>query len=168
VREGGPIFLGWPHAINDAAWLLEIGVLGALLERERSGAGQVVTSSLLDCVAILSNPRWLGRAKLGSSLYAGSRIATRASNMRIVVHLFECNNGNWSRSYGAAHHGRSRSPLESQYGPGVYRSWLESNLVIPLPMFFVYFVYGSVQVERKRGVGYASLATLNKYKHYFD
>jgi crotonobetainyl-CoA:carnitine CoA-transferase CaiB-like acyl-CoA transferase len=95
VREGGPIFLGWPHAINGAAWMLEIGLLGALLERERSGAGQVVTTSMLDGIAILSNARWLGGAKLGSPLYSGSRITTRASNMRIIVHLFECSDGNW-------------------------------------------------------------------------
>ena len=31
--------------------------------------------------------------------------------------------------------GEARSPLGSQYGPGVYRSWLESPLVISLLMF---------------------------------
>jgi len=95
VRDGGPIFLGWPHAINGAAWMLEIGVLGALLERARTGAGQLVTTSMLDGIAILSNARWLGGAKLGSPLYAGSRITTRASNMRIIVHLFQCSDGKW-------------------------------------------------------------------------
>jgi len=51
VRKGGPTFLGWPHAIYGAAWLLQIGILGALLERERTGAGQAITTSLLDGIA---------------------------------------------------------------------------------------------------------------------
>jgi crotonobetainyl-CoA:carnitine CoA-transferase CaiB-like acyl-CoA transferase len=95
VREGGPTFLGWPHAIYGAAWLLQIGILGALLERQRTGAGQTVTTSLLDGVAILSNARWLGGENLGPPLLTSSRISTRHSNLRIVVSLFECGDGDW-------------------------------------------------------------------------
>jgi len=95
VREGGPTFLGWPHAIYGAAWLLQIGILGALLERERTGFGQTVTTSLLDGIAILSNARWLGGDKLGPPLLTSSRISTRHSNIRIVVSLFECSDGEW-------------------------------------------------------------------------
>lgn len=95
AREGGPIFLGWPHAIHGAAWLLQIGVLGALFERERTGAGQIVTTSLLDGVAILSTARWIGGEKLGPPLLTGSRITTRHNNLRIVVSLFECADGGW-------------------------------------------------------------------------
>ncbi len=95
VREDEPIFLGWPHAIYGAAWLLQIGILGALLERERSGVGQIVSTSLLDGVAILSNARWLGGERLGPPLLTSSRITTRHSNLRIVVSLFECNDGEW-------------------------------------------------------------------------
>jgi crotonobetainyl-CoA:carnitine CoA-transferase CaiB-like acyl-CoA transferase len=95
VREGGPVFLGWPHAIYGAAWLLQIGVLGALFERERTGIGQTVTTSLLDGLAILSTARWLGGGKIGPPLLTGSRITTRDSNLRIVVSLFECGDGAW-------------------------------------------------------------------------
>jgi crotonobetainyl-CoA:carnitine CoA-transferase CaiB-like acyl-CoA transferase len=95
VRDGGPTFLGWPHAIYGAAWLLQIGILGALLEREHTGFGQTVTTSLLDGVAILSNARWLGGEKLGPPLLTGSRITTRHNNLRIVVSLFECSDGEW-------------------------------------------------------------------------
>jgi crotonobetainyl-CoA:carnitine CoA-transferase CaiB-like acyl-CoA transferase len=95
VRKGGPTFLGWPHAIYGAAWLLQIGILGALLERERTGVGQAVTTSLLDGIAILSNARWLGGEKLGPPLLTRSRITTRHNNLRIVVGLFECGDGNW-------------------------------------------------------------------------
>jgi crotonobetainyl-CoA:carnitine CoA-transferase CaiB-like acyl-CoA transferase len=95
VREGGPTFLGWPHAIYGAAWLLQIGILGALLERERTGVGQAVTTSLLDGIAILSNVRWLGGAKLGPPLLTNSRISTRHNNLRIVISLFECGDGEW-------------------------------------------------------------------------
>jgi len=81
VRDDGPTFLGWPHAIYGAAWLLQIGILGALLERERIGVGQTVTTSLLDGVAILSNARWLGGEQLGPPLLtaAGSVHATITS-----------------------------------------------------------------------------------------
>jgi crotonobetainyl-CoA:carnitine CoA-transferase CaiB-like acyl-CoA transferase len=95
VRDDGPTFLGWPHAIYGAAWLLQIGILGALLERERIGVGQTVTTSLLDGVAILSNARWLGGEKLGPPLLTSSRISTRHNNLRIVVSLFECSDGEW-------------------------------------------------------------------------
>jgi crotonobetainyl-CoA:carnitine CoA-transferase CaiB-like acyl-CoA transferase len=95
VRQQPPTFLGWPHAIYGAAWLLQIGILGALLERERTGAGQTVTTSLLDGIAILSNARWLGGDRLGPALLTSSRITTRHSNLRIVVSLFECSDGNW-------------------------------------------------------------------------
>ncbi len=36
VRPEGPHFLGWPHAIYGAAWMLQIGILGALYERAHS------------------------------------------------------------------------------------------------------------------------------------
>lgn len=95
VRTGGPHFLGWPHAIYGAAWMLQIGILGALYERARTGQGQTLTTSLLDGAAILSNVRWLGGEKMGPSLLKGSRITTRPSNLRLIVGLFECADGYW-------------------------------------------------------------------------
>ncbi len=95
IRPGGPHFLGWPHAIYGAAWMLQIGILGALYERARTGAGQTLTTSLLDGAAILSNARWLGGEKMGPSLLKGSRITTRPSNLRLIVGLFECADGYW-------------------------------------------------------------------------
>jgi crotonobetainyl-CoA:carnitine CoA-transferase CaiB-like acyl-CoA transferase len=95
VRPDGPTFLGWPHATYGAAWLLQIGILGALLERARTGTGQAVTTSLLDGIAILSNARWVGGEKLGPPLLTSSHITTRHNNLRIVVGLFECADGTW-------------------------------------------------------------------------
>jgi crotonobetainyl-CoA:carnitine CoA-transferase CaiB-like acyl-CoA transferase len=95
VRPGGPTFLGWPHAIYGSAWMLQIGILGALFERERTGAGQTVTTSLLDGAAILSNARWLGGDKMGPPLLTSSRITTRHNHVRLIVSLFECGDGNW-------------------------------------------------------------------------
>jgi crotonobetainyl-CoA:carnitine CoA-transferase CaiB-like acyl-CoA transferase len=97
-QEGGrqgPVFLGWPHATYGAAWMLEIGILSALFERERTGLGQTVTTSLLDGAAILQNARWLGGDKLGPALQTSSAITTRHANLRIVVGLFECADGIW-------------------------------------------------------------------------
>ncbi|HEX4211205.1 MAG TPA: CoA transferase [Candidatus Binataceae bacterium] len=92
--RGAPIFLGWPHAVYGAAWMLQLGILGALLERERTGQGQFVTTSLLDGIAILSNARWVG-GNAGGALMPGSRISTRHNNLRIVVELFQCADGRW-------------------------------------------------------------------------
>jgi crotonobetainyl-CoA:carnitine CoA-transferase CaiB-like acyl-CoA transferase len=91
----GPNFLGWPHATYGAAWMLQIGILGALYERARSGRGQTITTSMLDGAAILSTVRWLGGEKMGPALTTGSRITTRSNNLRIVVGLFECADGIW-------------------------------------------------------------------------
>ena len=89
AQEGwreGPIFLGWPHAIFRASWLLQLGITGALLERERTGKGQVLTTSLLDGIAILRNASFVG----------GDRIRPMApppkgkhSTFRLIVSLFE-------------------------------------------------------------------------------
>jgi crotonobetainyl-CoA:carnitine CoA-transferase CaiB-like acyl-CoA transferase len=98
----GPVFLGWPHATYGAAWMLEIGILGALFERERTGLGQTVTTSLLDGAAILQNVRWLGGDKLGPALQTSSAITTRHANLRVVVGLFECSDGIWIQVHTAA------------------------------------------------------------------
>jgi crotonobetainyl-CoA:carnitine CoA-transferase CaiB-like acyl-CoA transferase len=92
--RGAPVFLGWPHATYGAAWMLQLGILGALLERERTGHGQAVTTSLLDGIAILSNARWVGGG-VGAPLMPGSRISTRHNNLRIIVELFRCADGRW-------------------------------------------------------------------------
>jgi len=91
--RGSPIFLGWPHAIYGAAWMLQLGILAALFERERTGHGEYVTTSLLDGIAILSNARWVGGGV--APLMPGSRISTRHNNLRIVVELFRCADGRW-------------------------------------------------------------------------
>ena len=56
----GPIFQGWPLATFGAAWMLQLGIVGALLERERTGKGQVLTTSLVDGIAIMRNARLCG------------------------------------------------------------------------------------------------------------
>jgi crotonobetainyl-CoA:carnitine CoA-transferase CaiB-like acyl-CoA transferase len=88
----GPIFLGWPMATFGAAWLLQLGITGALLERERTGAGQVLTTSLLDGIAIMRN----------ASYVSGERIRPMAppprgkhSSFRLIVSLFECGDERW-------------------------------------------------------------------------
>ncbi|HUN58422.1 MAG TPA: CoA transferase [Candidatus Binataceae bacterium] len=96
--RGAPVFLGWPHATYGAAWMLQLGILGALLERERTGHGQAVTTSLLDGIAILSNARWVGGGA-GGPLMPGSRISTRHNNLRIVVELFQCADGRWIQAH---------------------------------------------------------------------
>ena len=95
-REG-PAFLAWPHAAFGAAWLLQIGILAALFDRERTGLGQTVTTSLVDGLAILGNARYLdGTDELTSGLSTRSTIDTRLNSSRkMVVKLFECADGEW-------------------------------------------------------------------------
>jgi crotonobetainyl-CoA:carnitine CoA-transferase CaiB-like acyl-CoA transferase len=90
-----PIFLGWPHATYGAAWLLQLGILGALFERSRTGRGQVLTTSLFDGVAILSNQRWVGGKNIGPELMTTSRLTSRHNRRRIVLGLLECGDGIW-------------------------------------------------------------------------
>jgi len=88
----GPVFLGWPMATFGAGWLLQLGITGALLERERTGKGQVLTTSLLDGIAIMRNASYVG----------GDRIRPMApppkgkhSTFRLIVSLFECGDERW-------------------------------------------------------------------------
>ncbi len=88
----GPVFLGWPLATFGAAWMLQLGIVGALLERERTGKGQVLTTSLLDGIAIMRNASYVG----------GERVRPMApppkgkhSTFRLIVSLFECGDERW-------------------------------------------------------------------------
>jgi crotonobetainyl-CoA:carnitine CoA-transferase CaiB-like acyl-CoA transferase len=93
VREG-PIFLGWPHAAYGAAWLIQLGILGALYEREKKGHGQCVTTSLLDGMAILNINRWCTGEKLPHDPAARSSLG-RHANQRSIVAFFECSDKKW-------------------------------------------------------------------------
>ena len=96
VQEGyreQPIFIGWPHATYGAAWLMQIGLLGALYERERTGQGQVVTTSLVDAMGILVPHRWLGGQNLDVRMVP--IILSQLPNRRNISALFECANGEW-------------------------------------------------------------------------
>jgi crotonobetainyl-CoA:carnitine CoA-transferase CaiB-like acyl-CoA transferase len=88
----GPIFQGWPLATFGAAWMLQLGIVGALLERERTGRGQILTTSLFDGIAIMRNASYVG----------GERIRPMApppkgthSTFRLIVSLFECSDERW-------------------------------------------------------------------------
>lgn len=97
LQEGhreGPIFLGWPHAVYGGAWLLQIGILAALYEREQSGRGQVLTTSLLDGLAILNPNRWIGGPAIEGERFTRGAIGRRG-NRKHVVAIFECSDGRW-------------------------------------------------------------------------
>src|SRR3712207_8189069 len=46
-----------------SSMLLLVGVLAALVERQRSGRGQVVDAAMVDGVSLLSQPLWSMRAQ---------------------------------------------------------------------------------------------------------
>jgi|SRR5579875_190582 crotonobetainyl-CoA:carnitine CoA-transferase CaiB-like acyl-CoA transferase len=88
----GPVFLGWPLAVFGAAWLLQLGITGALLERERTGRGQVLTTSLLDGIAILRNAAYVGGERIRPM---GPPPRGKHSTFRLIVSLFECADERW-------------------------------------------------------------------------
>jgi crotonobetainyl-CoA:carnitine CoA-transferase CaiB-like acyl-CoA transferase len=93
VREP-PIFIGLPHASVGAAWLMLLGVLGALSGRERTGRGQVVTTSLADALGIMNNWRWLGGGVPPlEGGPAGSNFTRVVRNSRLILALLECADG---------------------------------------------------------------------------
>lgn len=97
----GPIFLGWPHAVYGAAWMLQAGVLGALLERERTGKGQVLTTSLVDGLAIATDATWAIGDNVATSKFR-SRNNLTASYSKVIASLFECGDGGWIQIHTAA------------------------------------------------------------------
>ncbi|MSQ61482.1 MAG: CoA transferase [Dehalococcoidia bacterium] len=103
VREA-PLFLGFPHATYGAAWTLTNATLSALYERERGGRGQVLTTSLLDGMAILATHRWNGGPGLSGPAGSG-QTRTRIGRMgvnRSIVSLFECSDGLWVQAHTGA------------------------------------------------------------------
>lgn len=90
----GPIFLGWPHATYGAGWLLALGVVAALHERDGSGRGQVVTTSLADGLAVLASSRWNGGARLPLLNQLRSTL-DRMGDERAIVALFRCADDRW-------------------------------------------------------------------------
>jgi crotonobetainyl-CoA:carnitine CoA-transferase CaiB-like acyl-CoA transferase len=95
AQEGwreGPIFLGWPLATFGAAWMLQLGITAALLERERTGKGQVLTTSLLDGIAILRNVNFVAGDRIGSM---SPPPKGKHSTYRLIVSLFECGDERW-------------------------------------------------------------------------
>ncbi|MFC7550472.1 CoA transferase [Plantactinospora sp. GCM10030261] len=90
----GPVFLGWPHADFGAGWLAAIGIIAALYERERSGLGQVVTTSLVDGLAIHSTSRWIGGDRLDRLDQPRSTIG-RVGDERAIISLFQCADEGW-------------------------------------------------------------------------
>ena len=90
-REG-PIFLGWPLATFGAAWLLQLGITGALLERERTRRGQVLTTSLVDGIAILRNVNFVAGDRIGPM---SAPPKGKHTTYRLIVSLFECGDDRW-------------------------------------------------------------------------
>jgi crotonobetainyl-CoA:carnitine CoA-transferase CaiB-like acyl-CoA transferase len=90
----GPVFLGWPHAVYGAAWLIQLGLLGALFEREKKGYGQRVTTSLMEGMAAVTIERFCTAEKLAKKPTGRSSIR-RQGNKRSVVSYFECSDKRW-------------------------------------------------------------------------
>jgi crotonobetainyl-CoA:carnitine CoA-transferase CaiB-like acyl-CoA transferase len=91
----GPIFEGWPMALNGAAWLIEIGILAGLHAREATGRGTTFTTSLADGLAILSTHRWVGSKSFGIGLQRSTIGGPGTGNRIVVTGLVRCQDGRW-------------------------------------------------------------------------
>ncbi|MFJ8023536.1 CoA transferase [Streptomyces sp. NPDC096311] len=92
IREP-PVYVGVPHGVFGAAWLIQIGVLGALYARERTGRGQVLTTSLVDALAFLNNHRWLGGGEPPLEAWPNRSTFTRLGDSRMILAMMECADG---------------------------------------------------------------------------
>ena len=90
VREG-PIFLAWPHAAYGAAWLTIIGVLGALYERDKTGKGQVLTTSLMEGIIAINPNGYIG----GDTIEALPRSPGAQPPSRSGGGTFRCGDGRY-------------------------------------------------------------------------
>jgi crotonobetainyl-CoA:carnitine CoA-transferase CaiB-like acyl-CoA transferase len=88
-----PVFVGVPHASFGAAWLIQIGVLSALYARERSGQGQVLTTSLVDALGFLNNARWVGGGDPPLEAWPSQSTFTRLGDSTMILALLECADG---------------------------------------------------------------------------
>lgn len=93
VRRDSPIFLGLPHAAIGAAWLIVLGSLAAYYGRLRTGKGQVVTTSLVDALAVLNSWRWVGGGDPPADAWPPHSSWDRFGNSRFILGMFECADG---------------------------------------------------------------------------
>jgi crotonobetainyl-CoA:carnitine CoA-transferase CaiB-like acyl-CoA transferase len=94
-RGTGPAYLAWPHAAFGAAWLGLAGILAALLNRQRSGQGRVVTTSLLDGLAALNTHRWIGGGDPPLEPWPSYSSLTRMGDAVMIIALLPCADGKW-------------------------------------------------------------------------
>jgi crotonobetainyl-CoA:carnitine CoA-transferase CaiB-like acyl-CoA transferase len=90
--EGGPVYPGVPIAGIGAGLLAVIGVMAALVEREDTGLGQHVDTSLFDGVLSFMNMFWEDLENLADDLGQPAFPAIPA-NRRLFVGSFECADG---------------------------------------------------------------------------
>lgn len=88
-----PIRPGGNQAYHMAAAHAHLGVLLALIDRQRTGTGQIVDTSMHDCVAVggeLSNPFWF-YPRVNVQRQTGRHAQPEPTQPA----LFECADGNW-------------------------------------------------------------------------
>lgn len=84
----GPVFLHSPVASLAAAFLVPIGIMSALVARERTGRGQHVEISLLQGALSLTTQNWNWTDK-------GQFLLTKSYPSVHQASIYECANGEW-------------------------------------------------------------------------
>lgn len=94
LEGGSPVYLSVPIASVGAAMLAVIGITAALLEREDTGRGQEVETSLLDGALAFMSMFWEYNEKLVEAPRNTSPGAP-PSRYRLLVRTFECADGEY-------------------------------------------------------------------------
>jgi crotonobetainyl-CoA:carnitine CoA-transferase CaiB-like acyl-CoA transferase len=90
--RSGPAFFASPLPSYGAALLADLGISAALLERERTGAGQHVETSLLQGILLWTNQPWSRAENQGRSYYAAYRPDARDI---MPTPSYEAGDGRW-------------------------------------------------------------------------
>ena len=94
AHRDGPIFLGHPTVAYGTAFLAVIGALAALRARKLTGAGQRVSTSLLDGMLAICGMNWWWNEK-DISYLARSGDVQGFGRKRLITDPFQCQDGKW-------------------------------------------------------------------------
>ena len=94
-RTGAPVYLSVPIASIGAAFLAVIGILAALIEREDTGRGQEVETSLVDGALAFLSMFWEQLEKLEVNPTSRPAPGEGPSQYRLLVDTFRCQDGEY-------------------------------------------------------------------------
>jgi crotonobetainyl-CoA:carnitine CoA-transferase CaiB-like acyl-CoA transferase len=95
TETGSPVYLSVPIASIGTSFLAVIGIMAALLEREDTGEGQEVETSMLDGALAFLSMFWERLEKLEASPTSKTAPGAAPSRYRLLVDTFRCKDGEY-------------------------------------------------------------------------